>query len=484
MLFNSFEFLLYFPVVIAIYFAMPYRWRWLHLLLASYFFYMSWEPAYALLIAASTVVDYFVGLRLPEAKGTRRKLLLCVSLCLNLGLLFSFKYYNLINGSFQTLAAIVGVDWLLPESNFLLPVGISFYTFQTLGYTIDVYRGKQSPERHLGRFALYVSFFPQLVAGPIERASRLLPQFHQDHAWDSARVVSGLRLMLWGLFKKVVVADRIAILVNAVYDQPDDYAGFWVVLATFFFGFQVYCDFSGYSDIAIGAARVMGYKLMLNFNQPHIARSVGEFWSRWHISLITWFRDYVYFPLGGSRGAPLRVVTNVLIVFGLSGLWHGASWTFLIWGLMNGVYIIVGRVTAETRDRFAVASGFARLPRLRILWQTLTAVALPYFSFVWFRADSFDHALLVYSRLLYGWDQLLQPTELYWTLHKMGLDFPLLFLMLLLVPVTELGEYLRLNHEKRKPVATWVQWTSDYALLFGVLVLGRFSSEAFFYFQF
>ena len=483
MLFNSFEFLLYFPVVVAIYFAMPYRWRWLHLLLASYFFYMSWEPAYALLIAASTVVDYFVGLRLPEAKGTRRKLLLCVSLCLNLGLLFSFKYYNLFNGTLQWALAAVGIDWPMPESSLLLPVGISFYTFQTLGYTVDVYRGHQKPETHLGHFALYVSFFPQLVAGPIERASRLLPQFHNNFKWDHILVVSGLRLMAWGMFKKVVVSDRITVLVDAVYADPEGHGGPWLVLATIFVGFKWYCDFSGYSDIAIGAARVMGYQLMVNFDQPNLSRSVGEFWAHWHISLMDWFRDYVYIPLGGSRHGATRTMINIMVVFGVSGLWHGAEWRYVFWGLLNGIYLIMARLTGDTRERIAVATGFASFPRIRAAWQTVSTVSLVYLSFVFLRADSVPHALQCIGNYPTQWSQIFHPTEVYWTLHDMGLDFPMLLLMTMLIPLTEVGEYIR-RHAHEWQIPTWLHWTADYAMVFGILALGRFSREPFFYFQF
>ncbi len=483
MLFNSFEFLVYFPVVVAIYFALPHRWRWLHLLLASYVFYMAWEPAYALLIAASTIVDYFVGLRLPQAEGIRRKALLGVSLTLNLGLLFSFKYYNLINGTFQAMMGLVGLEWPLPESTLLLPVGISFYTFQTLGYTIDVYRGQQAPEPHLGRFALYVSFFPQLVAGPIERASRLLPQFRQDFDWDNTRVISGLRLMAWGMFKKVVVADRLAVLVDTVYADPDPHGGPWMALATVFFGFQLYCDFSGYSDIAIGAARVMGYRLMVNFNQPNLSRSVAEFWAHWHISLLDWFRDYVYIPLGGSRRGKNRTLINIMIVFGVSGLWHGSGWQYLTWGLLNGCYLIFGRLTASARERMAVAIGLTKFPRIRAAWQMFSAVGLVYLSFVFLRATSLQHAVQCIGNFGVNWSELLQVDELYWTLHDMGLDFPMLGLMILLIPLTELGEYIR-RHAHEYAVPTWVQWTSDYAMLFAIMALGRFSREPFFYFQF
>ena len=484
MLFNSFEYLIYFPVVVGIYFLMPFRWRWLHLLIASYVFYMAWEPAYALLIFASTVVDYFVALQMHKTEGkTRRRMLLSISLAVNLGLLFSFKYYNLINGTFVGAAAAVGFDWPLPESNLLLPVGISFYTFQTLGYSIDVYWKKVEPERHFGRFALYVCFFPQLVAGPIERAQRLLPQFLLEHRWNSERVVSGLRLIVWGLFKKVVVADRIAQITDAVYDQPDAFGGGAVVIATACFGYQVYCDFSGYSDIAIGTARVMGYDLMTNFDQPHLSRSVDEFWKRWHISLMSWFRDYIFFPLGGSKVAVWRIYFNVMAVFVASGIWHGAEWSFVVWGAMNGFYICFAIQTAEIRDRIAERTGFARFPRVRYAWQVASAVSITYFSFGFFRADNMSHALSVYKRLLYDWGSVLDPTAFLAFSEALGMEALMVVFCLALLPLTEMMEYAQ-RHKDEWEVPMWAQWLSDYALFFSVIALGRFSSDAFFYFQF
>ena len=484
MLFNSFEFLIFFPVVVSIYFLMPARWRWLHLLIASYVFYMAWEPAYAILIFASTVVDYFVARHLERSEDLHRKrLLLSISLTVNLGLLFSFKYYNLINGTFLAAAQSVGLDWPLPESNLLLPVGISFYTFQTLGYTIDVYWGKMKAERHFGRFALYVCFFPQLVAGPIERAQRLLPQLRRTHHWDTERVKSGLRLILWGLFKKVVVADRIAQITDAIYGQPDAFGGLAVVVATGCFGYQVYCDFSGYSDIAIGTARVMGYDLMTNFDQPHLAKSINEFWQRWHISLMTWFRDYIYFPLGGSRVATWRIYLNIMAVFVASGIWHGAEWSFVVWGAMNGVYIIVGIWTSPLRDRIAEQTGLARLPRTRMAWQVGSTVAITYFSFVFFRAEDIPHALAVYARLLHGWGTLWEPGAFTAFADALGMEGVMVVFCLCLLPLTEMMEYAQ-RHKESWNVPTWAQWTSDYALFFSVIALGRFGSEAFFYFQF
>ena len=338
MLFHSFAYFTFFPCVVALYFAIPPRHRWALLLAASYYFYAAWKPEYLLLIVASTLVDYLVGLGLGRHREPRvRRWLLAASLILNLGLLGVFKYADFFGQSLAGLARALGGGRNIPALNLLLPVGISFYTFQTLSYTIDVYRGEREPERHLGRFALYVSFFPQLVAGPIERSTHLLPELRAARPFDLDRVLSGLLLFAWGLFKKLVIADRAAAFVDAVYADPERFQGPTIIVATYLFAFQIYADFSGYSDMAVGSARVMGIELMENFDRPYAARSITDFWRRWHISLSTWFRDYLYIPLGGNRVVPRRRLFNVLVVFVLSGLWHGASWTFVAWKAYHSV---------------------------------------------------------------------------------------------------------------------------------------------------
>ena len=302
MQFDSIEYGVFLAVAATSYFLIPHRWRWALLLFASYVFYASWKPQYLVLIWASTLVDYCAGLFMGRTENRRYRLLALIgSLSVNLGLLGTFKYFGFFAESLSAVLDSVGLSFTPHELDVVLPVGISFYTFQTLSYTIEVFRGTHEPERHLGRFALYVAFFPQLVAGPIERSSRLLPQLREKFDFDYVRVVEGLRLILWGLFKKVVVADRLALMVDRVYESPDGAPGPVLMAATIFFAFQIYCDFSGYTDMAIGSARILGIELMVNFNRPYAARSVGEFWHRWHISLSTWFRDYVYIPLGGDR---------------------------------------------------------------------------------------------------------------------------------------------------------------------------------------
>ena len=351
MLFNSIDFLLFFPVAIGAYYATPYRWRWAVLLALSYGFYAWWRVEYVALIAASTLVDYAAGLAMGR-RSTRkaRRPFLIVSLTLNLGLLFAFKYFGLFAATANGLLAALGSGAHVGVLDVLLPVGISFYTFQTIAYSVDVYRGEMEPERHLGYFALYVSFWPQLVAGPIERAQGLLPQFRIPHRFDAAMAADGLKLMAWGFFLKLVVADRVARVGFLLVTNPEDLHGLSIATALYLGGFFIYADFAGYSLIAIGAAHVMGIRLMTNFRQPYLAPSMAELWRRWHISLTTWFKDYLYVPLrAGWLG--LSAPAAIVVVFAVTGLWHGAAWRFLAWGLAMGVYLIVERLTLAPRDR-------------------------------------------------------------------------------------------------------------------------------------
>ncbi len=339
MLFNSFEFILFLPIVIFAYYLIPQKFRWTLLLLASYFFYASWKVEYLILIIASTLIDYWCGLKMGNYETKKkRKPFLILSLISNLGLLFTFKYYNFfvesINDSFISL---LDAEELPLWESLILPVGISFYTFQTLSYAIDVYKGKQEPEKHLGYFALYVSFFPQLVAGPIERFSTLTPQFKKAIKFNYIDFANGVRLIIYGLFVKMVIADNLAELIDPVYENPETYSSLAVTKSIFLYPFQIYGDFYGYSMVAIGSALLMGIKIMDNFKTPYLSKSIAEFWQRWHISLSTWFRDYLYFPMGGNRVSKGRWFYNVFVVFVLSGIWHGANWNFIIWGALFGV---------------------------------------------------------------------------------------------------------------------------------------------------
>src|SRR3954452_6281216 len=349
MLFNSLQFALFFPIVTLLYFALPHRWRGTMLLLASCVFYMAFVPAYIGIIAVTILIDYVAGIRIEATTGPRRRLWLVLSVASTCAVLFVFKYFDFFNDTIALAAHALGLSYAAPALQLLLPIGLSFHTFQSLSYVIEVYEGRQAAERDFGLYALYVMFYPQLVAGPIERPQHLLHQFREVHRFDYDRVVAGLQLMAWGLVKKIVVADRLAELANRVYDAPRSYTGLPLITGTVAFAFQIYCDFSGYSDIAIGSAQVMGFTLMKNFDRPYTAQSVGEFWRRWHISLSTWFKDYLYVSLGGSRTTTLRWYRNLFITFLVSGIGHGAEWRVVVWGALNGCYWIASHVGAGAR---------------------------------------------------------------------------------------------------------------------------------------
>ena len=465
------------------YFLLPPRFRWAFLLGASYYFYMCWKAEYLVLIVISTLIDYVAGLRMGKtAVRSRRKKYLLLSLVANLGILFTFKYANFFSESLRVALNQFNIFYDMPMFDLLLPVGISFYTFQSMSYTIDVYRGEQQPERHLGKFALYVAFFPQLVAGPIERSLRLLPQFDRVFKFDYERVVSGLRLMLWGFFKKLVIADRLAIYVNEAYNHPAEYQGLTLLLATYFFAIQIYCDFSGYSDIAIGAARVMGYDLMTNFRQPYFSKSISEFWRRWHISLSTWFRDYLYIPLGGNRVGKQRWYFNLFAVFVISGLWHGANWTFVVWGALHGGYLIFAIVTADWRQKLAHWSGLAKRPALHNLLRTLITFHLVLFAWIFFRANSLSEAFMIIGNMAVLDFSLESLKSL-----NIALGWGELLVAIGSILFLELAHLL----QSRGKVHSWItarpaalRWSVYYLLLLAIAFFGVFNHSEFIYFQF
>ena len=401
MLFNSLAFAVFLPVVCLLHWALPNKYRWALLLAASYYFYMSWNAAYIALILLTTAVSYGAALwieRLPARRGRRAVLIGALAVCL--GVLFFFKYFNFFAGSVVGLAGAFGLRLHPVTLRVLLPVGISFYTFQTLSYVIDVYRGRIRAERHFGVYATFVSFFPQLVAGPIERTENLLPQLKAERRFDYDQASYGLRLMAWGYFKKLAIADALAVYADKVYSAPGDYTGFALLLATGCFTVQIYCDFSGYSDIAIGAAKLLGIDLMTNFKSPYFSASIREFWSRWHISLSTWFRDYVYIPLGGSRVGKLRHAGNLLVTFLVSGLWHGANWTFVVWGGVHGLAQILENAVFGRRE--PPARGPLRLLRTGLVFCFCA------FAWVFFRANSLADAGYVLTHLFEGIGQPLR----------------------------------------------------------------------------
>ena len=396
MLFNSIEFAVFLPIVFLLYwFVTESRLKLQNLLLlsASYIFYGWWDWRFLSLIIFSSFVDYYVGLALLRTNDkVRRKTLLWCSILVNIGFLGFFKYYNFFVDSFIDAFKLLGADLDPSRMNIILPVGISFYTFQTMSYTIDVYNRKLQPNKNIIAFFAFVSFFPQLVAGPIERATNLLPQFYKKRKFDYASAVDGLRQILWGLFKKIVIADNCAQIANEIFNNSDAYSGSTLLLGAFFFAFQIYGDFSGYSDIAIGTARLFGFNLMKNFNFPYFSRDIGEFWRRWHISLSSWFRDYVYIPLGGSKGGNWMKIRNIFIIFVVSGFWHGANWTFIAWGFINALYFLPLMLLKRNRVNSGDIAPGRMLPSMRDFINIVFTFLLTLIAWVFFRAANLEHA--------------------------------------------------------------------------------------------
>ena len=480
MLFNSLQFIFFFPLVIILYYLISHKWRWTLLLTASYYFYMCWKVEYIFLILLSTGIDYWAGIQMGKKTGkSERKKYLVLSLVMNLGLLFGFKYFNFLNDSFRVAFDHFNIFYGIPAFDVLLPVGISFYTFQTLSYTIDIYRGRSEPERHFGRFALYVAFFPQLVAGPIERSIKLLPQFRKKIEMNIDQVVSGLKLMLWGFFKKVVIADRLAMFVGSVFMNPEEAYGVQVMLASFMLYVQVYADLSGYTDIARGAARVMGIDLIKNFDTPLFAHSLQNFWKRWHISLTTWFTDYLYIPLGGNRVVKWRWYYNIFIVFLISGLWHGANWTFVIWGALHGLFQLVEIWTFSSRKRLFEAIGLAARPGLLKTLGILTQLVLVSFSCLFFGASSISDAWLLLQ-------QSVEKANIGATIDIVMANNDHI-LGLLLIGGLFLVEYLNNKYNLVALVSqrVWLVKLPVYLLaVFIILVFGVYKELEFIYFQF
>lgn len=485
--FNSLQYLLFLPAAILLYYLLPHRWRNPLLLVLSFYFYMCWVPRYALLMMFSILVTYFCA-RLLSAQALRqRKLWLAICLLLNLSVLFFFKYFNFAAELVGHLLTSAGLTVAAPRLDVLLPVGISFYTFQALGYTIDVYRGETPAERNFITYALFVSFFPQLVAGPIERSAHLLPQFHEKHSFCYANIKAGLLPVLWGLFKKMVIADPIAVLVNTVYAAPQDYSGWLLTVATACFAIQIYCDFSAYSDIARGSARMLGFRLMRNFDCPYFAVSIRDFWRRWHISLSTWFKDYLYIPLGGSRCSRLRTDLNLLIVFAISGLWHGASLTFLAWGILNGAYQIAGSHTLPLRNALRARLHIAESNPALQIFRYLFTFALVCFAWILFRAENISDALLIMHRVL---DLPAYGTLLPRGLGSLGLTRPellVIFAAILLLAVVDLrGKNCDIAAALDKHIAC--RYLVYFLLITAILLFGSYGPgydpQEFVYFQF
>ena len=428
MLFNSIDFLIFLPIVLVIYYIIPMKYKHIWLLISSYYFYMCWNAKYVLLIFVSTVITYLSGILIDKVEktwpdvndiGKYKKLILALSFVSNLGILFYFKYINFTLDIVTRVLSKMNISMNVPVFDVILPVGISFYTFQALSYSVDVYRGEVAPEHDFFRYALFVSFFPQLVAGPIERSKNLLTQLREPRKFDFGYAFDGILLMLWGLFLKIVLADRIAIFVDTVYGDSEHYQGIYLIVATVLFAVQIYCDFSGYSSIAMGTAKLLGIELMDNFNAPYLSTSVADFWRRWHISLTSWFKDYLYIPLGGSRRGTFRKYINKMIVFILSGLWHGAQLTFVVWGAINGLYQVIGEVLMPIRKKVSDIIGINRNSEGVYALSVLATFALVDFTWIFFRADSLGRAIYIIKSIL--------NTENIWTLfdgslYNCGLD--------------------------------------------------------------
>ncbi len=490
MLFNSLEFLIFFPIVVLLYFVIPHRVRYIWLLAASYYFYMCWNPKYALLMAFSTLTTYLSGILIQKSKNNvgLKKMWVALSFSVNIAILFFFKYFDFALSNINAVLAQFNFEVVNPAFDVILPVGISFYTFQALGYTVDVYRGDIDAEKNVLRYALFVSFFPQLVAGPIERSSNLIKQLRERHYFNTKNAAYGMMLMLWGFFEKLVIADRAAYVVDTVYNNYTAFSGLSIVIATVLFAFQIYCDFASYSDIARGAAQVMGFDLMKNFETPYFSLSVGEFWRRWHISLSSWFKDYLYIPLGGNRKGKIRKYFNLMVVFLLSGLWHGASWNFVIWGALNGIYQIVGDMTKGIRKKISKVFSCRENFSSKLL-KGLITFSLIDFSWIFFRSGSFMTAVGIIKNMVKEFNPWILTDG---TLFKMGLDCADMFVLLM-----SLGVLLFMSVLKYKNIAIrdtlakqgiWFRYFVYSAGIFAVLIFGIYGPEydasQFIYFQF
>ncbi len=469
MLFNSISFLIFFPVVTIIYFLIPHRFRWLHLLIASCVFYMFFIPHYIFILFITIIIDYFAGILIEKTSGKKKKQYLWISVISTILVLFIFKYYNFFTVNFNDLAHLIGWNYSIQALQIILPIGLSFHTFQSLSYVIEVYRGKQRAEKHFGIYSLYVMYYPQLVAGPIERPQNLLHQFKRENRFKFQNFYRGLRLIVYGFFMKLVVADRLSIYVDSVYNNADKHDGPSLALATFFFSFQIYCDFAGYSSIAIGVSRVMGINLMTNFRRPYLSRSIGEFWRRWHISLSTWFKDYLYISMGGSRSITSgRVSLNLLTTFLVSGLWHGASWTYVIWGGLNGCYLI-----AENHAR-AVRSFFQS--KFFTPFRILYVFVLINFSWIFFRSNSFEDALMIISRILSMNGKLFLPPDPEILIYS--------FIGILAIIIFEV--FFETVYRKRKIRNHLFSLNNTFmiVLILAIFLMGVFDGGQFIYFQF
>lgn len=482
MLFNSIDFAIFLPIVFILYWFVTNKSLKLQNLLivvASYVFYGWWDWRFLSLIVFSTIVDYTVGRQLRnEENQLKRKILLWTSILVNLGFLGFFKYYNFFLDNFVTAFSFFGQEIQANSLNIILPVGISFYTFQTLSYTIDVYKRKLEPTNDFIAFSAFVNFFPQLVAGPIERATHLLPQFYKKRTFDYSKSVDGMRQILWGLFKKVVIADNCAKYANQIFNNSAEMNGSSLVLGALFFTFQIYGDFSGYSDIAIGTSRLFGFDLMRNFNFPYFSRDIAEFWRRWHISLSTWFRDYLYIPLGGSRGGTWMKVRNTFIIFIVSGFWHGANWTFIVWGALNAIYFLPLLLTNNNRNNLETVAQGKLLPSIKELSFIFLTFGLTVFAWIFFRAENIGHAISYISEIF---SSSLFTIPKFAGMRRSLLTIILIAIFVLIEWIGREGQYAIANFGFKWP--KYFRW-AFYCLMVVVIFLFSGQKQDFIYFQF
>lgn len=479
MLFNTLNFGIFLPIVFILYWFVANRSMKMQnilLLISSYFFYACWDYRFLFLLIFSTLLDYFTGIKMSEAKAKgEKRFWFWLSVSINLGFLGVFKYYNFFATSFADALGHFGLRPDVATIKVILPVGISFYTFHGLSYVIDIYNDRIKPEKNFIDYSVFVSFFPLLVAGPIERATHLLPQIQRERKFDYLRAVEGLRQILWGLFKKIVIADNCAEYVNTIFANPGDYSGSTHVLGAVFFAFQIYCDFSGYSDIALGTARLFGIDLLRNFAFPYFSRDIAEFWRRWHISLSTWFRDYLYIPLGGSKGGTWMKVRNTFIIFLVSGFWHGANWTFIVWGGLNALYFMPLLLANKNRNNLEIVAKGKLLPSIREFLEIAVTFALTVLAWIFFRADTVTHALSyisgIFSKSLFSMPQIF-PSKL-----------------LIIIAIFMLIEWLGREEEFALAIVKKINQPAlrigfYYAIIIGLVLFGKFNSNQFIYFQF
>lgn len=498
MLFNSLDFLFFFPVVLLVYYIIPKKLKQFWLLIASYYFYMCWNAKYALLILVSTIVTYLSGLIIEKVKRAEydatkeeklKKCVVAASFIINLGILFYFKYINFAVGTMSRVLARVHINLNIPVFDIILPVGISFYTFQALSYTMDVYRDDIYAEKNFFRYALFVSFFPQLVAGPIERSKNLLKQLANPKSFSFDEAREGFLLMLWGYFLKIVLADRIAIFVDTVYADYTEYKGYYLIVAAILFAIQIYCDFAGYSTIAMGTAKILGIQLMENFDAPYLSTSVADFWRKWHISLTSWFKDYLYIPLGGSRKGKMRKYINKMIVFLVSGLWHGAQFTFVIWGGINGLYQIIGEVLKPVRDQLVKKLSLNRDSIAHKAAHIIGTFILVDLSWVFFRADSIGNAIGIIKSML-GANN---PWVIFdGSIYECGLDEKNFRFMLFAIVILLFADFCKVKGIKIREVILkqdyWFRYVFIAFAIWFILVFGKYGpaydAANFIYFQF